>query len=361
MDLKAKMQLCLRGTQEVISKQDLEQVLETKKTPNAYIGFEISGLVHLGTGLIQGGKLLDLHRAGCNIIVLLADWHSWINNKLDGDLEKIQLAGKYYQDAFRSLGISENNPRMKFVWASELVNDSQYWENVIRVAKNTSMKRIMRTLPIMGRVMKQGDLESAWVYYPAMQVADMFYMDIDIAAGGMDQRKAHMLARDVALKLGRKKPVALHTELLTGLSGQQTKMDFDENPDLSLQIASKMSKSLPDTCVFIHDEPSEIRRKLRKAYCPAKQVRGNPVIEIARLILFPLTGQIDIERPEKYGGNKTYCEYVELANDFVTGKLHPSDLKNAVIDGLVQLLEPARKYFASHPESLESIKQIMAL
>ncbi|GAG83362.1 unnamed protein product, partial [marine sediment metagenome] len=50
-----------------------------------------------------------------------------------------------------------------------------------------------------------------------MQVSDIFYLELDVAYGGMDQRHAHMLARDISKKLGRKPPVALHTPLMTGL------------------------------------------------------------------------------------------------------------------------------------------------
>ena len=247
---------------------------------------------------------------------------------------------------------------MKFIWASELVSDSHYWELVVRTAKATSINRVMRTMPIMGRGMKEANLESAWIFYPAMQVADMFHMNIDIAVGGMDQRKAHMLARDVAPKLNLKKPIALHTELLTGLSGEGVKMDFDENPDLANQIASKMSKSLPDTCIFIHDEPLEIKRKLKKAYCPAGITKGNPVIDIARLIIFPRIGELEITRPTKYGGDIAYSSYETLLEDFSSGNLHPSDLKNGTAEGLIKLLKPVRDYFKKHPEALDTITNL---
>jgi len=249
--------------------------------------------------IICGNKLKDLLQAGFEVIVFLADWHSWINNKLGADMEKIKKAGKYFKHAFESVGVK--GPNVKFIWASDLVKRSEYWEKVIRVAKANTMSRILRTLPIMGRK-SEGEMESAYIYYPAMQVADIFDMKIDLACGGMDQRKAHMLARDTAEKLGYRKPSCLHTPLLTGLEGLGKKMDAETVPDLATQIDSKMSKSKPDTCIFIHDSEEEVRRKIKKAHCPAKQTIGNPITEMVKYIIFDMFDSFVIERTEKYGG-----------------------------------------------------------
>src|SRR3990170_1280861 len=161
-----------------------------------------------------------------------------------------------------------------------------------KVSKASTVARIRRALTIMGRKEEEADLDASTLIYPAMQVADIRWMDLDLALGGMDQRHAHMLYRDVAPKLGWKQVVALHTPLLPGLQGGG-RMD---------PIAGKMSKSRPDACVLINDPPAEVRRKVSKAYCPAKETEGNPVLDIARMILFPRRGELRVERDPKYGG-----------------------------------------------------------
>jgi tyrosyl-tRNA synthetase len=194
-----------------------------------------------------------------------------------------------------------------------------------------------------------------------MQAADIFQLDLDVAAGGMDQRKAHMLARDVAEKLGWTKPVCVHTPLLLGLlkpEFKETEKAFDEDTSLSRRISSKMSKSNPESCIFVHDTPEAIRQKMREAYCPPKQEEGNPVLEHARYIVFPHLGTLDIQRPDKYGGHIAFENYETLRQAYAKGEVHPLDLKNGVAEALVEILEPVREHFRKKPEPLEKMKKI---
>lgn len=315
-------------------------------------------IMHLGMGLVCGAKIRDMIDAKFNFIILLADWHAWINNKLGGDLNNIRTSGEYFKHCFTALGIDP--AKVTYLWASDLVKDRSYWEKVIRIAKNTSLQRTWRTLPIMGREMSLTDLETAWIFYPCLQSADIFQMDLDVACAGMDQRKAHMLARDVAEKLGWKKPISIHTHLLMGLSGSGEKMEatFDENRAVNLEISAKMSKSIPASCIFIHDSPEDIRMKLQEAYCPPKTVEGNPVLEIAKYIVFWWSKTLSISRPAQYGGPIEFHSYTELEKAYMTGEVHPLDLKNGVAEALVAILKPVRDYFRKHPEPLEQMKRI---
>jgi tyrosyl-tRNA synthetase len=337
MSIEDKMKLVTKNAEEVILKEEIQKILTEKEKPRAYVGFELSGLLHLGTGTV----------------VFLADWHSWINNKLGADMDKIKIAGEYFQKAFESVGVK--GPNIKYIWASELVERSDYWAKVVRVAKANSLARIMRTMPIMGRK-TEGEMESAFLYYPAMQVADIYDMEIDLAVGGMDQRKAHMLARDTAEKLGFAKPSCLHTPLLTGLEGLGKKMDAEAVPDLSAQIDAKMSKSKPDTCIFIHDSEEDIFRKIKKAQCPPKQVVGNPVTEMVQYIIFEMYSTFKIERTEKFGGDITFTSYKQFEEAYLKGELHPMDLKSAVSKSLGVILKPSRNYFEKHSDLLEEVK-----
>jgi tyrosyl-tRNA synthetase len=165
----------------------------------------------------------------------------------------------------------------------------------------------------------------------------------------MDQRHAHMLARDVSKKIGRKSPVALHTPLLTGLQAGG-RMD---------PIEAKMSKSKPESMISIHDAPDVVNKKMSKAFCPEKQIEGNPVLEICRYVVFPeLKGKMFlIERQEKFGGNLEFACYKELEDAFVAG-LHPLDVKNATAQYINMILEPVRSYFEKHPENYRKIKDV---
>ena len=360
MDLEERMELIMRNTEEIVTVDELRNLLETVSKPKAYWGFECSGLMHIGMGLICGSKIKDVAKAGFDFTIFLADWHSWINNKLGGVMENIRLCGEYFKQCFDALGVTKLG-NVHFVWASEIAEDIQYWERVVRIAKSVSLLRVRRALTIMGRELDLADIETAWIFYPCMQAADIFHMGLDLACGGMDQRKAHMLARDVAEKNGWKKPVCLHTPLLSGLeapSFETQRKRFDEDFKISQKISSKMSKSKPEKCIFIHDSPSEIRSKIKAAYCPPKQEEGNPILEQAKYIVFPALNSIDIPRPTKYGGPITFERYEDLRDAYVRGEIHPLDLKNGVAEALIKILEPVREYFKRKPKLLEEMLKI---
>ena len=343
MSLDERVELVLRGTDEVVTREELRVLLDRGGTPRAYVGLEPSGLMHIGTGFVVASKVTDLVRAGFHTIIFLADWHAYINDKLGGDLAAIRACGEYFKDAFQALGVPSD---VEYLFANEFVSHPDYWQTVLQVSKASSVARIRRALTIMGRDEKDADLDASMLIYPAMQVADIRWMDLDLAYGGMDQRHAHMLYRDVAPKLGWKSVVALHTPLLPGLQGRG-RMD---------PIDAKMSKSRPDTSVLINDAPSEIERKISKAYCPPKETQGNPVLEIARMILLPRTGSLAVPRDRTFGGDVVYTTYKELAAAYATGELHPQDLKAAVVSGLNQELGPVRAYVEAHPENLKAFQ-----
>ncbi len=332
----------LKNVEEVVTKEDLEN-LSNKETIKGYIGFEPSGLVHLGTGLICGNKIKDLAEEGVKMRVLLADWHAMINDKFNGDLEKIRLSAEIMKESFLQIGVPGN---VEFVYADDLVDSKDYWAILLKVAKNTTLSRVRRAMDIMGRKENDMEMDSSKMIYPFMQVTDIFYMDLDIALGGMDQRHAHMLARDLAPKLGFKTPVAIHTPLLTGLSGGK-RMDF----------SNKMSKSKAESAIFVTDSSEEIKNKLLKAWCPEGIVENNPVIDIYKFIIFPYYRQeIKIER--KNAGDIVVKSYEELELHYKNKDIHPLDLKLNLYEILDNILKPVRDHFEKHTELKERIEKL---
>ncbi len=356
MDIESKIALVKKKPVcEIIIETELRTLFEGNAHPKHYIGFEISGKVHLGSGLLTSLMLKDFMKAGIKPTIFLADYHAWINGKLGGDLEKIQRVAKgYFKAAFISLGLDEE--KVRYVLASELYekDGNEYWKEVLRITKDTTMQRMLRCTTIMGRTQKDS-LDCASVVYPAMQSADIKALGADIAHAGIDQRKVHMLAREIAEKHGWQKPVAVHHKLLMGLQGPQ-KMGFEENAEDDLAISSKMSKSKPDSAIFIHDSETEIARKLKGAYCPEKTAESNPVLEMCEHFIFrDEKSVLKVTRPAKFGGDVEFASYDEVQTAYVSGKLHPMDLKNATASALAEMLEPSRKYFEKHPELIAQV------
>lgn len=336
-----------RNAAEIVTEEELEELLDEKEHPTAYIGFEPSGTAHLGWK-VCANKIRDLQDAGFEVTVLLADWHAQINDKLDGDLERIQACAVYMEEAFKALGVAEDTT---FTYASEWVDDPDYWAMVLKVAKSTTLNRIKRSMTIMGRQEDDADLDYGKTIYPAMQVADIYYGSFDLAYGGLDQRSAHMLARDVASKLDLEPPVALHTPLVPALTEEGGRMD---------PVAGKMSKSKPDSGVFLHDSPEEVRDKLKGAYCPQGEVDGNPVLELLKHVVLPDLGELHVDRPEKFGGPLHFESFQEIAKSFGGGELHPLDLKNATAEALIEILDDVRAYFDENPEGMKALETALA-
>lgn len=346
MDLEEKYQLLARNTEEIVTAEDLRQLLATKDRPRGYIGFEPSGLVHIGW-MVCSQKVKNFVDAGFDFVIFLADWHAYLNDKLGGNIENIRACARYMEDCFEALGVPRD--KVTFVLASDLMDDITYWEKVMKIGKNSSLTRVKRSLTIMGRNEDEAEMDSSKTLYPLMQAADIFQLDVDVAYAGMDQRKAHMLAREAADRLKWKKSIAIHTPLISGLKGGN-RMD---------PLAAKMSKSDPDSGILIHDSPEDIKRKIGKAFCSA-EAAGNPVLEIAHHILFERIDTFIVKRPEKFGGNMEFHNYADLEAAFLAGKLHPMDLKNNVAEALSDVLAPTRQYFVDHPENYLKVKDIIS-
>ena len=340
-----RYRLIARNTEEIVTPEELTALLASETTPRGYIGFEPSGLVHIGW-MVCAQKVKNFVDAGFEFIIFFADWHAYINDKLGGNIQNIRVCAEYMKDCFEALGVPRD--KVKFVLASDIMDDIDYWEMVIKTGKSASLSRVKRALSIMGRSEDEAELDSSKFIYPLLQATDIFMLKVDLAYAGMDQRKAHMLAREGAEKMGLKKPVAVHTPLIPGLKGGN-RMD---------PLASKMSKSDPDSGILIHDSPEDIKRNIGKAFCPP-EAEGNPVLAIAKFVLFEHIDMLEIKRSEKFGGNVSYPSYMDVETAYLAGKLHPMDLKNAVAESLSAILGPTREYFISKPENLDKIREIV--
>lgn len=365
-----RFNLIIRNTEEVLTPEDLKSFIKQDIPLKHYIGFEISGKIHLGTGLMCMQKVKDFMDAGVDCSIFLADWHTWINDKLGGDMETIQkVAVGYFKEGLKASFkcVGGDPEKLRFVLGSELYhNNDEYWAAVIDVSKNITLARNLRTLSIMGREQGEG-VDFAKLIYPPMQVADIFIQGLSIAHAGMDQRKAHVIMRDVALNLkvkpllnpkGEKiKPVAIHHHLLLGLQ-KPLIWPVPEDNLREVWTAAKMSKSIPDSCVFIHDSPDEIRRKVMRAFCPPNEVEFNPILDWAKFLIFKDgNSQLLVKRSERFGGNTIFKSFEELKEAFAKGLLHPEDLKKAEVERIIEILEPARTYF-DQPKMKEMLEEM---
>jgi tyrosyl-tRNA synthetase len=373
MELESILNLVKKApTEEILTEDQLINYVENGAKLKHYQGFEVSGFLHVGNGVVSAEKIKDFQEAGIEVNIFLADYHTWINKKLGGDLSTIRkVAGGYFKEALKqSIKIVGGDPdNVKFILGSELYEKKgiEYLETILKVSMNTTLSRIKRSLTIMGR--KEGEvIDFAQLLYPPMQVADIFALGVNLAHGGMDQRKAHVIALEVGEKVAGYKPVAVHQHVLMGMHISENvrqkilKAKKEGNRELFEESITdiKMSKSKPETAIFIHDSPEDIRRKIGKAYCPPREVEFNPILELTNYVLFRGEEKEFEVINAKTGERRVYKSYTQLESEYKEGKIHPADLKNAVANELIKLLEPAYRHFTEGPgkKYLEEMREI---
>lgn len=364
MNVSEKLNLIKQVGEEIIEEEELIKLLESEEELIAYDGFEPSGQIHIAQGLLRAINVNKITKAGIRFKMLIADWHAMANNKMGGDLEKIKTVGRYFIEVWKVSGMDLS--KVEFVWASDLVKDPKYWELVIKIGRSNALRRFIRTAEIMGREESLDKLTGAMVIYSCMQTADIFYLGANICQLGMDQRKVNMLAREIGPILGYWKPVVVSHHMLLGLKGIQNakiKNQNDKEEKIKRTIELKMSKSHPDSAIFMTDTKEDIERKINKAYCPEGQVEGNPILEYYKYIVFESfdrlrINELRVRRPEKFGGDLVFKNYKELEKAFANKEVHPMDLKIALADYLNQLIDPVRRHFEENQEAKELLEKV---
>jgi tyrosyl-tRNA synthetase len=316
-----------RNATEVVTEAEGRALADDPEGKRAYVGYEPSGVLHIGH-MLTATKLMDLQAAGFEVTVLLADVHAYLNDK--GTFEEIRETAERMKEQFLAYGLDEE--RTEFVYGSEFQFDREYVLDLHALELETSIARAQRAMSEI----KSGDTVTvSQAVYPLMQALDIVYLDVDLAVGGMEQRKVHMLARDALPKIDETAPTCLHTPLIADLETGVGKMSASEGISISME-----------------DSSEDIAEKVNAAYCPptrdpdpddAGNERENPVLQIFEYHVFPRFDTVVVERPDEYGGDLTYEEYESLAADLESGELHPADAKGALATYLDDLIAPGRE------------------
>jgi tyrosyl-tRNA synthetase len=349
LNIDEKIKLIKEVGEEITTEEELKELFLKKEHPIAYDGFEPSGKIHIAQGLLRTINVNKITKTGIKFKMWVADWFALMNNKMDGDLEKIKITGEYFIEVWKACGMDLNN--VEFLWASKHMNQD-YWLRTIKIAKINSITRITRCAQIMGRSEKDA-LSAAQIFYPCMQCSDIFHLNADITQLGMDQRKVNVLAREVAPKLGYKKPIIVSHHMLMGLSQPKTEEGMS---GADAAIAKKMSKSNPNSAIFMTDSETQIRKKFNKAYCPEGVAKDNPVLEYCKYIIFEKFDNFHVERYEQEAMD--FSSYEELEKAFIEKELHPADLKQSAAKYINELIEPVRKHFQNNKKAKELLEKV---
>lgn len=334
MDNDQRFNLIKRNTAEILTEEELMELLNSKKEPVLYIGYATTGRPHIGY-MIPAIKIKDFVNAGLRVKILLADMHAFLDN-MKSTLELVDRRVEFYKHQLRELylAIGIDISKIEFVKGSDYEFKKEYTLDVYRLADLTTAERAQHAA---AEVVKFGENPKLGGFlYPILQTLDEEYLEADIQYGGLDQRKIFGFARESHPKIGQKKRVEIMTPMLPGITGK------------------KMSASDPASKIDLLDPEEVIVSKLNKAFCPEGVIEENGIMAFMKYVIMVLkedNGELfSVKRSEKFGGNVEYKAYEELEKDFVAKKLHPEDLKKALSRELSEILKPVREYFEDKQE-----------
>lgn len=361
-ELEARIQSVVSVGEECISEAELRRLLTNKPAFRLYDGFEPSGRMHIAQGIFKALNVNKCTKAGGHFVIWVADWFALMNDKMGGDLEKIKTVGKYLIEVWKAVGMELEH--VEFRWASDDINNDaeKYWNQMLEITRCFNMARVRKCCQIMGRL--EDNLTAAQILYPLMQCTDVFFLRADVCQLGMDQRKVNMLARDYCDSIRRKnKPIILSHHMLFGLKEGQ----------------EKMSKSDPDSAIFMEDSAEDVVRKISNAYCPTQEKETEVVAETADATadatkketmtilkdnlknpLLDYTQYMLMASPTDTltVGATTFATFESLKEALCSGKITPDELKHTVATEINVRLEDVRAHFRDDETARELLAKV---
>ena len=337
----AKFNLIKHNLQEVLNPEIIEEILNKNERPlRIYLGTATTGKPHCGYFVVML-KIAEFLAAGCEVKILLADVHGFLDN-LKAPIELVKERVKYYRFVITELlkACQVDISRLVFVTGSDYQTNgesgSKYFMDLLRMSTSVSGHDASKAGSDVVKQVESPPLSSQ--IYPLMQALDEEYLGVDVQFGGVDQRKIFTLAVEVLPKIGFQKRAHLMSPLIPGL-----------------QEGGKMSSSDPDSKIDLVDRPDVVRRKLKKAYCPPKQVEGNGVLSFVEFVLFPASALKNNGTPRFVVQRRdaeplVYAVIADVHKDYAADVLQPQILKPAVTDALLEILAPIRQAYDSSKE-----------
>jgi len=324
-----KKELIKRNLQEVLGEERMDEIMKTRDL-KIYWGTATTGRPHIAY-FVAMSKVADFLKAGCEVTILFADLHAYLDN-MKAPWELLKLRTEYYEHAIKAMLTSVGVPleKLKFVRGTEYQLSKEYTLDVYRlssiVTEHDARKAGAEVVKQVSHPLLSGLL------YPGLQALDEEYLKCDAQFGGVDQRKIFTYAEKYLPSLGYAKRAHLMNPMVPGLTG------------------SKMSSSEEDSKIDLLDSAASVKKKLKKAFCEPGNITDNGVLSFCKYVIFPVALKGEkflIERPDTHGGNQTYASFEDLEKEFGAEKVHPGDLKSAVEKYLNQLMDPVRKTFES--------------
>jgi tyrosyl-tRNA synthetase len=330
---QARFDLIRENLAEILNPELIESILAEGRNPRVYWGTATTGKPHVGY-FPAAVKIAQLLAAGCEVTILLADVHAFLDS-LKAPFELVENRVKYYQRIITAIleSVGVSTEKLEFVLGSSYQRSSDYVMDVYRLSALITEKDCKKA---GAEIVKQSDnAPLSGLLYPILQVLDEEYLKADAELGGVDQRKLFVAGTEWLPKLGYRKRAHLITPMVAGLTG------------------GKMSSSEQDSKVDLLDPPEAVSKKIRKSEAPPRIIENNGVIALVEFVLLPaaaLTGKKEFRVERRDSEPLIYTNIQQLKDDYVNDTLTPQLLKPAVAEALTRLMAPIQEAYQASPD-----------
>ncbi|BCR88622.1 tyrosine--tRNA ligase TYS1 [Aspergillus chevalieri] len=330
-----RLALIRENLAETLNFEIIENIIAEGNNPKVYWGTATTGRPHCGY-FVSAVKMAQLLAAGCELKVLLADIHAFLDS-LKAPIELVESRVEFYRYTItamlRAVGVSTE--KLTFVLGSSYQKSSEYIMDVYRLCSYISEHDAKRAGAEIVKQSANGPLSG--LLYPILQVLDEQYLDVDIQFGGLDQRKLFIAAKEWLHKLGYKQRAHIMNPMVPGLHG------------------GKMSSSDPDSKIDLLDPPEVVTRKIGKAVSAPKVVEENGVLAFVEHVLLPASAlrgrrEFRVDRDRDGLEPLVYNTIAQMHDDYRDDVLTPQLLKPAVAKALNALLAPIQEAYQASTE-----------
>lgn len=339
-----KLSLVTSKLQEVLHQDWLENIILKEQRPlSLYWGTAITGRPHCAY-FVPMIKIAEFLRAGCQVTILMADLHGFLDNT-KAPIEQVKQRAIHYKRVVQSLlkAVGVSLDKLKFVNGSEYQLSAEYSMDNYRlmtiVTEHDAKKAGSEVVKQISNPTLAGSI------YPLMQALDEEYLKVDAQFGGVDQRKIFTLAQEILPKLGYKERIHLMNPMVPGL-----------------QAGGKMSASDPNSKIDVLDDATAVTNKIKKAFAEPKVSEGNGLIAFIEYVLLPISelkngeGKGSIVFKPREGEPLTFSVVDEIRKAYEADAITPQMLKTGVSDTLNTILKPIQEEFQNDKAWQEALE-----
>jgi tyrosyl-tRNA synthetase len=133
--------------------------------------------------LVPAVKIAQFLAAGCDVTILIADIHGFLDN-LKAPIELVEYRAKYYEYTIRAMlqAVGVSTEKLRFVLGSSYQKSPEYVMDVYKLCSLVSEHDAKKA---GAEVVKQSNNSPlSGLLYPILQVLDEQHLDCDVQFGG---------------------------------------------------------------------------------------------------------------------------------------------------------------------------------